>query len=127
MELWLIWLIVGFVLVTAEVATGTFYLLVLGLGAFVASAVAGIGGNELVQAVVGGVVAIGGTLLVHHWHSRNRGKPGEGNFLDRGQAVVLESWVDEPGRIARVKYRGAWWDARIPRETQAAPGTTLYI
>ena len=127
MELWLIWLIVGFVLVTAEVATGTFYLLVLGLGAFVASAVAGMGGNELVQAVVGGVVAIGGVLLVHHWHSRNRGKPGEGNFLDRGQAVVLESWVDEPGRIARVKYRGAWWDARVPRETPASPGTTLYI
>ncbi len=127
MELWLIWLVVGFVLVIAELATGTFYLLVIGAGAFVASLMAWLGGNELVQATVGGLVAVGGALLVHHWHARNRGKPGEGNFLDRGQPVVLESWVDEGGRIARVKYRGAWWDARVPAEIHPAPGTTLYI
>jgi membrane protein implicated in regulation of membrane protease activity len=128
MELWLIWLITGFVLVTAELATGTFYLLVIGAGAFVASLVAWLGGNELVQAGVGGVVAVAGGMFVHHWHARNRGKPGEGNFLDRGQPVVLESWIDEAGRIARVKYRGASWDARIAApEAHPAPGTTLYI
>jgi len=128
MELWLIWLICGFVLVTAELATGTFYLLVIGAGAFVASLVAWLGGNELVQAAVAGIVAIAGGVAVHHWHERNRGKPGEGNFLDRGQPVVLESWVDEGGQIARVKYRGAWWDARIAAaEAHPAPGTTLYI
>ncbi len=38
MEMWLIWLIAGFVLVIAELVTGTFYLLVVGLGAFVARA-----------------------------------------------------------------------------------------
>lgn len=128
MELWLIWLIAGFVLVIAELATGTFYLLVLGAAAFVGSLVAWLGANELVQASVGGIVAIAGALLVHHWHARNlTGKPGEGNFLDRGQAVVLEGWVDEGGRIARVKYRGAWWDARVPAESHPQPGTTLYI
>lgn len=127
MELWLIWLIVGFVLVIAELATGTFYLLVIGAGAFVGSAVAGLGGNELVQAAVGGIVAVAGVVLVHHWQGRNRGKPGEGNLLDRGQAVVLEEWVDEGGHIARVKYRGASWDARVPPESHPAPGTTLYI
>jgi membrane protein implicated in regulation of membrane protease activity len=128
MELWLIWLITGFVLVIAELATGTFYLLVLGAAAFVGSLVAWLGGNELVQVSVGGIVAIAGGLAVHHWHARNHaGKPGEGNFLDRGQPVILENWVDEGGHIARVKYRGAWWDARIPGEARPAPGTTLYI
>jgi membrane protein implicated in regulation of membrane protease activity len=37
MDLWLLWLIAGFVLVIAELLTGTFYLLVIGAGAFAAS------------------------------------------------------------------------------------------
>jgi membrane protein implicated in regulation of membrane protease activity len=129
MEMWLVWLVAGFVLVIAELVTGTFYLLMIGLGALVAALSAWLGGNELVQALVGGVVAIGGAVFVHHWHSRNRGgKPGEGNFLDRGQAVVLEGWANESARIARVKYRGASWDARLARpEEHPSPGTTLYI
>lgn len=128
MELWLIWVIAGFVLAIAEMVTGTFYLLVIAIGAFVGALVAWLGGNELVQAVVGGGVAIGGAFFVHHWHSRNR--PGEGgdNFLDRGQAVVLEGWANETARIARVKYRGATWDAKLARaDERPVPGTTLYI
>ena len=129
MELWLIWVVAGFVLVIAELVTGTFYLLVVGAGAFVGALAAWLGGNELVQAVAGSAVAIGGLIFVHHWHSRNRGgKPGEGNFLDRGQAVVLEGWANETARIARVKYRGASWDARLVRpDEHPSPGTTLYI
>ncbi len=97
MEQWLLWLIGGFVLVIAEVVTGTFYLLVIGTGAFVGALVAWFGGNELVQAVLGGAVAIGGVIFVHHWHARNRGgKPGEGNFLDRGSP-----WCSRPGRMRR--------------------------
>ena len=129
MELWLIWIVAGFVLVTAELVTGTFYLLVVGLGAFAGALVAWLGGNTLVQAVSGSVVAIVGALAVHHWHAAHRNADeGQANFLDRGQPVVLESWVDENGRIARVKYRGAWWDARLTRaEDKPLPGTTLYI
>jgi len=129
MELWLVWLVAGFVLVIAELLTGTFYLLVIGIGAFVGALVAWIGGNELWQVMVGGGVAIVGTFLVHTWHHRNRpGRPGEGNLLDRGQPVVLEGWANETARIARVKYRGTSWDARLARpEDRPAPGTTLYI
>jgi membrane protein implicated in regulation of membrane protease activity len=129
MELWLIWVIAGFVLAIAEMVTGTFYLLVIGIGAFVGALVAWLGGNELWQAVLGGGVAIAGAFGVYHWHLRNRpGKPGEGNFLDRGQPVVLEGWANETARIARVKYRGASWDARFTRpDAHPAPGTTLYI
>ena len=128
MELWLVWLVSGFVLVIAELMTGTFYLLVIGIGAFVAALVAWLGGNELWQVAIGGAVAIVGTYLVHTWHHRNRGKPGEGNLLDRGQPVVLEGWSNETARIARVKYRGAMWDARLARpEERPAPGTTLYF
>jgi membrane protein implicated in regulation of membrane protease activity len=129
MELWLVWLVAGFALVIAELMTGTFYLLVIGIGAFVGALVAWLGANELIQVAIGGAVAIVGTYFVHTWHHRNRSdKPGEGNFLDRGQPVVLEGWSNETTRIARVKYRGASWDARLARpEDRPAPGTTLYI
>ena len=128
METWLWWVIAGFVLGTLELLSGTFYLLVLGLGAFAGAVVAYAGGNELVQAIVASVVSLVGAYVVHIWHVRNRGKTPHGsNFLDRGQAVVLEGWVDEGAGVARVKYRGAWWDARLSDAAHPSPGTTLYI
>ena len=129
MELWLMWIVAGFVLVIAELATGTFYLLVVGVGAFAGALVAWAGGNEIVQALAASIVALAGAFFVHSWHMRNRAAQPKGdNLLDRGQAVVLEGWVDENARIARVKYRGAWWDARLNRpEDHPSPGSTLYI
>ena len=128
MDLWLIWVIVGFVLVIAELMTGTFYLLVLGVGAFVAAIVAWAGGGLLLEAVVGGVVAVGGAVLVHHWHGERGPADGRANLLDRGQPVVLEAWSNESAGIARVKYRGASWEARLAGvDTRPAPGATLYI
>ena len=128
MELWLMWVVAGFVLVIAELVTGTFYLLVVGLGAFAGAVVAWLGGNELVQAVTASAVALVGAFLVHNWHVRNRAATPHGsNFLDRGQPVVLEGWVDEGARVARVRYRGAWWDAKLRSDEHPAPGTTLYI
>ena len=129
MELYLLWIIVGMALVIAEMLTGTLYLLVVGAGAFVAGLVAWLGLNELFQAVIGGFVALGGTWFVHHWHElRRKDDAGRSNFLDRGQAVVLEGWSNESAGIARVKYRGTSWDARIsdPLE-RPMPGATLYI
>ena len=129
MDAWLLWIIVGFVLVIAELVTGTFYLLVLGVGAFAAALIASLGANVLVQVVAGSAVALAGAWFVHHWHeSHRRSDEGHGNFLDRGQPVVLEGWANEPAGIARVKYRGASWDARVAEPlVRPAPGTTLYI
>jgi membrane protein implicated in regulation of membrane protease activity len=128
MEIWVLWVIVGLVLVIAELVTGTFYLLVLGVGAFASALVSWAGGNALLQALVGGGVAIGGALLVHHWHETHRkADEGRANFLDRGQPVVLEGWANEAAGLARVKYRGASWDARVAAGSKPVPGATLYI
>ena len=129
MELWLVWVILGFVLVIAELITGTFYLLVVALGAFVAAVVAWLGGNTLVQAVLGSAVALAGTWYVHHYHEAKRNREGgKSNLLDRGQPVVLEGWANESAGLARVRYRGTSWDARLAAaEARPAPGTTLYI
>lgn len=128
MELWLIWIVAGFALVIAELVTGTFFLLVLGVGAFAGALAAWLGGNVLVQAVSASAVAMLGAFLVHHWHAAHRKDDGQANFLDKGQPVVLEGWANETARIARVKYRGTTWDARMARaDERPAPGTTLYI
>jgi membrane protein implicated in regulation of membrane protease activity len=127
MELWLIWVVAGFALVIAELVTGTFYLLMVGLGAFAAAGAAWLDLNLLAQAAIGSVVAVVGAILVHHWHAAQR-KLGGSNLLDRGQPVVLEGWTNEAARIARVRYRGAFWDAKLARaEENPAPGSTLYI
>ena len=129
MEMWVLWIIVGLVLVIAELVTGTFYLLVLGAGAFAAAVTSWAGGNALIQAFVGGAVAIGGAWFVHHWHEAHRkADEGRANFLDRGQPVVLEQWANEAAGLARVKYRGTTWDARVANAViRPVPGSTLYI
>ena len=127
MEPWLLWVVAGFVLVISELLTGTFYLLVIGLGAFAGGIVAWMGAGFAVQALVGAAVALGGTFGVHYWHDRGPRVPGGGNLLDRGQPVVLEAWSNESAGTARVKYRGTSWDARLAQTDRPAPGSTLYI
>ena len=129
METWLIWLVVGFGLVILELITGTFYLLVVAVGFFAAAVCAWLDANFIVQAIVGSVIALVGGWLVHHWHEAQRMKDaGKSNLLDRGQAVVLEGWSNESAGIARVRYRGASWDARVPADApHPEPGATLYI
>lgn len=129
MDSYLLWIIVGIALVIAEMLTGTLYLLVIGAGAFVGALVAWLGLNELYQTIIGGVVALGGTLFVHHWHeARRKIDAGRSNFLDRGQPVVLEGWANESAGTARVKYRGTSWDARVADPlARPIPGSTLYI
>ena len=127
METWLVWAIAGFVLVIAELVTGTFYLLVIGFGAFAGALAAWLGAGFVVQALVGGVVAVLGSWLVRVWHVRQPVTPQGSNFLDRGQPCVLEGWANESASIARVKYRGSTWDARLAAGHRPVPGTTLYI
>ena len=129
METWLLWVVVGFVLVISELLTGTFYLLVIGVGFFAAAVCAWLGANFIVQALVGTAVAVAGGWLVHHWHESQRLKDaGRSNLLDRGQAVVLEGWANESAGIARVRYRGASWDARVANAGERPQtGATLYI
>ncbi len=127
MEPYLVWIVVGFVLVIIELVTGTFYLVVFGVGAFAGAAVAWAGGGYLAQAVGASAVALGGAWVVNRWHRANRRSSPKDDFLDLGQPVVLESWVDAEAGMARVKYRGTTWDARIATEARPDLGATLFI
>ena len=39
----------------------------------------------------------------------------------------FESWIDARARLARVRYRGASWDARVEDAEALEPGATVYV
>ena len=60
METYLVWLAAGFVLVIAELVTGTFFLLILGIAAFAGSATAWFGFGFWLEAMCAAAVAVSG-------------------------------------------------------------------
>ncbi len=127
MQSYVIWVIVGLVLVTIEMMTGTFYLLVLGAAAFAAALTAYLAWPFLSQVLVAAVVAVVGVVAVNRWHRIKRAASGPERSLDIGQRVEFESWVDERARLVRVKYRGASWDARLIDEAKLHANDVLTI
>jgi membrane protein implicated in regulation of membrane protease activity len=113
MATYLFWAIAGFVLIIAELVTGTFYLLVLGVAALVGALIAYFGGSFWVQAILTAAAALIGVYLVHVWWQKNPRNAKAENSLEVGQTVVLETWVNEASGMARVKYRGSSWDAKV--------------
>jgi membrane protein implicated in regulation of membrane protease activity len=113
MAAYLVWAIIGFILIIAEMLTGTFFLLVIGVAALVGALVAFFGGAFWLQAIVTAIVALAGIYGVHLWRS-SRPKDGPGqNSLEVGQTVVFASWVNQESGTARVIYRGSQWDAKV--------------
>jgi membrane protein implicated in regulation of membrane protease activity len=116
---------VGIVLVVAEVVTGTFYLLFLGIAALAAAAVAFLGAPLWIQAIVAAVCAVAGVFWVHRYRSglQQKSMPA----LDVGQHATFESWISQADKVARVQYRDAHWDAQVEGDCRGEPGEILYI
>jgi len=125
MEPWLAWGVLGLVLVIAELLSGTFYLLVLGIAAFGAAGAAGLGLAFAVQAIIACVVAGAGCYGVHAYRANNRAQ--QMAPIDAGMPASFESWIDSGARLARVRYRGASWDARVEGAEALEPGATVYV
>ena len=121
----LLWAVIGLVLVIVELLTGTFYLLMLGVAAFGAAASAGLGQPFAVQAIVACVVAAAGCYGVHVYRVKNHAQ--QMPPIDAGMPANFESWVDAGARLARVRYRGASWDARVEGAEALEPGATVYV
>ena len=125
MDSFLVWLIVGFVLVIAEMASGTFYILVLGLTAFVAAAVAWFGGSFAMQVVVAVTLGLIGCIAVSFIRRRHAVPVMRG--LDEGQVVRLDTWISRAEGLVKVRYRDALWDARIVDGEAGEPGDVFFI
>jgi membrane protein implicated in regulation of membrane protease activity len=127
MEEDLIWAILGLTLVIVELLSGTFYLLVLGIAAFGAALAAWLGQGFGVQAMVAAVIAAAGCYGVHVYRAKN--VKGQMVPVDAGQPASFENWVDQGAHLARVRYRGASWDALVDGAESAVPGpgSLLYV
>lgn len=106
------WLLTG-ALIVVELLSGTFYLLMLAVGA-VAAALAAHAGLPVVAQIIVAAVLGGGAVVV--WHMRklaSRGElPAQSNpnvNLDIGETVHIASWNADGS--ANVQYRGANWTA----------------
>lgn len=121
----LLWAIVGLGLVIVELLTGTFYLLMLGVASFGAALAAWLGYHFPPQVMVAAVIAAVGCYAVHLYRVKN--KTQQMPPLDAGMPASFESWIDRGARLARVRYRGASWDARVEGAEALEPGNTVYV
>jgi membrane protein implicated in regulation of membrane protease activity len=121
----LIWAITGLALVIVELLTGTFYLLMLGVAAFGAAGTAWLGYDFPAQVIVAAVIAAAGCYAVHVYREKNRTQ--QMPSVDAGMPASFETWIDSGARLARVRYRGASWDARVEGAEALEPGTTVYV
>ncbi len=109
-----LWWLASGLAVAIEVATGTFYLLMIGLG-MVAGALAshlglGAAGQLIAAAVVGG----GATALLH-WRRLGQAPAIDSRRnrdvnLDIGERIEVARWSGDD--TASVQYRGSVWTAR---------------
>jgi membrane protein implicated in regulation of membrane protease activity len=118
-----IWWIVAAAIIGAELVTGTFYLLAIGIAVALGGVAAWLGAGVAVQFGVAGVLGVALTVAAHRWRLAHASPPPQPS-LDVGQAVHVESW--NPDGTARVAYRGTTWDAELA-SPDVPRADTLYI
>jgi len=125
----MLWWLAAGGLVAAELATGTFYLLMVALGcaAGALAAHAGLGSTGQVAAA-----ALLGSAFTAAWHLKRarspRSAPAESNrdvMLDIGQTLRVDAWGDDG--TARVPYRGTAWTVRFAGPGTPAPGEHVIV
>jgi membrane protein implicated in regulation of membrane protease activity len=123
MSAYWVWWIAAAVLVGAELVTGTFYLLVVGIAAALGGMAAWLGAGVPIQFLLAGGCAFVLTFVAHQWRLRQAPQSPE-VALDVGQMVQVQTWNADG--TARVEHRGTQWDAEL-----ASPDTpreaALYI
>ena len=113
METSTVWWVLAAALVALELATGTFYLLMLALGMAAGAVCAHLGLTGTTQLVIAALV---GALSVLSWHrthpapSKQQTAHNPDLHLDIGSTVEVAKWASPQATL--VKHRGAEWSAR---------------
>lgn len=113
------WLLAGG-LVLAELFSGTFYLLMLALGAAAGALTAYLDVSPTWQLVAAAAVG-GAAVVLWHWQHRPANPARDQSLhLDIGETVTVPAW-DSPEQT-QVKYRGAAWTAIRAPHSPLEPG-----
>lgn len=116
------WLITG-LLVAVELATTTFYLLMMALGATAGALSAHLGAPLGLQIAAAALVGGGAAAALNVLRRRRRaGMPAADATmnLDVGAQVEVPAW--QPGGHARLPYRGSLWSGRYVGSGTPQPG-----
>ena len=108
MDTYVYWFLVALLLVILELATGTFYLLVVAGALAIGGVAALLSPASSLPFVLSAAASIFGTLTLYMKRRRLRGAMTELN-LDIGQPVHEVVWKEDG--TARAVYRGTEWDA----------------
>jgi membrane protein implicated in regulation of membrane protease activity len=125
----LIWVIVGLVLIVAEVVSGDFVLVMLGLAALFGAGSAALTGNPVVDVAVFALSSVGLLFLARPALKRRflagTGVQTNSDALLGARAVVLSTVDASDGRV---KLAGDIWSARNVHEGDPIePGTTVTV
>lgn len=122
------WLATG-ALVAAELATGTFYLLMLALGCIAGALAAHAGLSGTTQVATAALLGLAATAAWHAYRARQpKSAPAQSNRdvnLDIGSPVRVEQWQADGS--ARVQYRGSAWSARFAGSGLPMPGDHVIV
>jgi membrane protein implicated in regulation of membrane protease activity len=120
----LAWWIAAGVLVAGELASGTFYVLMIATGCVAAALAAHAGAGPTPQMLVAGLVSGGAVAGWHVWRRRTAAAAAPASNrdinLDVGERVHVDAWNADG--TARIRYRGAEWNARFVGAGAPEPG-----
>jgi membrane protein implicated in regulation of membrane protease activity len=120
-------LVIGALLVLAEIHTLTLYLLAIAIGLFAAGGLA-LSGASLTADLALLAVVVALALPVAHWWRRKLKNLAADQLMhdDVGGLVTIESFINDG---LRVDYRGTTWNARFDAgvSTLPQPGTPCII
>lgn len=119
-----VWFAAAVVLVIAEMATGTFYLLMIAVGVAAGGIAAMLGVDVPMQTVTAALVALVAIIVLRRSRfgrlRRRDAATDPGVNPDIGQELEVSAW--DTFRRARVPYRGADWTVELAPGTDPAPG-----
>ncbi|MDG4831822.1 NfeD family protein [Solwaraspora sp. WMMD1047] len=128
----LLWIVLGVVLVIAEIFTTTLFLIMFGAGAFAAAGAAALGAPIGIQVLVFAavsaltLVAVRPTIQRHRLSAAQSGdQPFGVEAIEGSTALVLEQVDSDAGMV---KIDGELWSARAYDGTQVlAPGERVRV
>jgi membrane protein implicated in regulation of membrane protease activity len=119
---WVWWFVLAFVLLVAELLSGTFYLLMIAI-ALAGAGIASLAGASItLQLLVAAIIGFSGALLLRRlrFGKQQSGQAEPLQNMDVGQTVRVDGWTGS--RTARASYRGAQWDIELAPGEEAQPG-----
>ena len=118
------WWMASGLAIAAELATGTFYLLMVAFGLAAGAVSAHLGFGSTAQIAVTALVGGGATALWYLKRSREpaslAARENRDVNIDIGEQIRVDGWT--PDRTAKVMYRGSTWIAHLAPDAAAQPG-----